>query len=260
MASSATLMPLQALVNQSDSGLPIVHELLADQLHEAIRVASPEAGGHELVALQVSTRSPMGAIAYTYAAIFIQHGFIRVLGAGRHPRITRSVTSSSLGKFPAFETQSSGNGGTKVLRPGGLIIADDVLGGVFALSGGNVPGVELGHVGYYSPATQQFEDLGIGYSAFLGAMGSRDNFQSFYADALWPGWEDEVKALHGDQSLDFYPPLPCSVAKAGGAMDKNKKDDKHAEDESEEAGRPNLRISERSRKPVNISEAEPKWT
>ncbi len=242
-------MPLSALINTVDSGLPLIHEMLSEQICEYVPLAKMEDGERELLALQVTTRSPMGALAYSFAAIFIQHGFVRLLGAGRHPRIAQSITSASFGKFAASEI-AGGPASTTVFRPGGLIVADDVLGGVFALSGGGVPGVALGHVGYFSPATQMFEDLGTGYSGFVGAMGSVENFHSFYSDMLWPGWEAEVRELSGDQFVSCYPPLNCRVGDADGDVTNACSDD---------GGRESLNVSKRSRKAVSISELELKW-
>jgi hypothetical protein len=56
--------------------------------------------------------------------------------------------------------------------------------------------------------------MGAGYTGFLlwalsGALGR------FYRDCRWPGWEQEEKALGGDQGFAIYPP-PCAAGPPDG--------------------------------------------
>lgn len=201
----ASLIPLKNLINNAENGLPFVIEALKEQIHAFVPVTKAEDGDRELHALQVTTRSPMGAIAHSHAAIFLQHGFVRILGAGRHKDIERSIVSWTEGKFASAELTMQDGG--KVVRPGGIVVADDVLGGTFALNGGGIPNVELGHIAYYCPTQLLWDDLGFGYSAFIEVMGNVDNFMSFYQDVLWDDWVSEVKNVHGDQALSVFPPL-----------------------------------------------------
>jgi hypothetical protein len=207
----AQLIPLDKLINTAEFALPFVIESLKDQVHAFVPVAQQEDGNRELFNLQVTTRSPMGAIAYSQAGIFLQHGFVRILGAGRHKDIQRSIVSWTQGKFQSAELTTKD--GATAVRPGAILIADDVLGGSFALNGGGIDGVELGHVAYYCPTQLIWDDLGFGYSAFIEVMGSPENFLSFYQDVLWNGWEGEVAKVHGDQALSVYPPLWAASSK-----------------------------------------------
>ena len=143
------LMTLTQLVNTADSGLPIVVEALKNIPHSFLELRSPQDGENELVALQVTTRSPMGALAYSYAGVLLHHGFVRLLAAGRRPGVMeRSIVSWSSDKFPFAQDPTQAN----VVRPGALMIGDDVLGGAFAINGGAIQGVSPGHVAYFDPS------------------------------------------------------------------------------------------------------------
>lgn len=205
------LMVLAQLVNKTDSGLPIVVEALKNIPHSFLELRTAQDGENELVALQVTTRSPMGALAHAYAGVFLHHGFVRLLGAGRRPGVMeRSIVSWSSDKFPLPQDPSD-NGQPNVVRPGGLMIADDVLGGAFAINGGAIEGVQPGHVAYFDPATLEWEDLGFGYTNFLEVMGHPENFESFYGSLLWSTWKEDIAGLTGEEGLSHYPPLWSKV-------------------------------------------------
>lgn len=86
-----------------------------------------------------------------------------------------------------------------------LLVADDVLGGMFAINGGGIAGT-AGDVFYYAPDTLECEGLGRGYTDFVHFLLSGD-LAKFYADARWTGWQDETEALPGDRAVHLYPPL-----------------------------------------------------
>jgi hypothetical protein len=92
--------------------------------------------------------------------------------------------------------------------PGGgaLLIADDAVGGFFALNGGAIAGCAPGSVAYHAPDTLAWEDLGCGYSGFLRWSWS-GALADFAADFRWDGWRDEVRALAGDRTMSVVPPL-----------------------------------------------------
>lgn len=138
----------------------------------------------------------MGAIVYETGGMLIDHGWLRILGSG-HPRLPRSLPDWNLGRTWDGKTQ-----------PAALLVADDVLGGFFALNGGALKG-KLGNTSYFAPDSHQWEDLEIGYSQFVcwALSGSLDKF---YDTLRWPGWESEVEKLRGDQALSIYPMLFCS--------------------------------------------------
>ncbi|NUS10994.1 MAG: DUF2625 family protein, partial [Streptomyces sp.] len=102
-------------------------------------------------------------------------------------------------------------------QPGaGLVIAHDVLGGVFTLNGGSPretgrPG-EPGEILYFAPDALRWEALGAGHSAWLSWILS-GGIHEFYESLRWDGWRDEVAALDGRQGLSFFPPLWSAEAR-----------------------------------------------
>jgi hypothetical protein len=86
-----------------------------------------------------------------------------------------------------------------------VLIADDVVGGFFALDGGRFGGHKH-TVWYFAPDALQWEDMECGYSQFLCWCFS-GKLDVFYETWRWPGWEAEVSQVGGDQALHIYPPL-----------------------------------------------------
>src|SRR5690606_21275256 len=139
-----------------------------------------------LLETEATPHSSLGAIAYEMGGVLIDHGCIRALGSG-HRSLHRSL--------PALN----------ICRKGFYHVADDAIGGFFAINGGEL-GTDLHHVYYLSPDTLGCESLGMGYSAFLSWLMTGD-LAAFYDDLRWQGWESEVSALSGDQVLYSFPPL-----------------------------------------------------
>ncbi len=81
-------------------------------------------------------------------------------------------------------------------RPCGLIVATDVLGGVFALRDNRIH--------YFAPDTLEWEDLEFDLETWLAWLGS-GSLDGFYHDLRWPGWEQEVAALEPGQGIAVYP-------------------------------------------------------
>jgi hypothetical protein len=181
---------LQELTETDDPAWPLVQEWLASATN-SVEVLSAEqsAGEKALLALQVTLRSPMGAVVYHTGGLLIEHGWLRVLGAGS-PRLTRSLPLWSAEQFPGSP-------------PPALLVADDVLGGLFAINGGAFSG-QPGHVHYFSPQTLAWKSLGAGYTDFLRWM-LAGNLESFYSAVRWPNWQTEVAEISGEQALSIYP-------------------------------------------------------
>jgi hypothetical protein len=185
---------LAQLVNRDEPAWPLVQEWIG----QAVRPveALPPAGdaGDALVSVQVTTRSPMGAIIFETGGLLVDHGWLRILGSG-HPRLPRSLPKWNF----ACGMQESDT------PPPWVLIADDVLGGFFALDGGRFGGRKH-TVWYFAPDALEWEDLERGYSEFLCWCFLAD-VSLFYKTWRWPGWETEVSQLGGDQTLSIYPPL-----------------------------------------------------
>lgn len=134
---------LTDLINQKETAWPDVQSWAADAKNaiEILPTTRP-AGEQALLYIQVTTRSPMGAIALETGGIIVDDGFLRILGAGG-PRMSSSLVNWN-SRAPHL--------GIK----GGLVIALDATGGVFALNDGSLPGAR-GHVAYFAPDTLEWE-------------------------------------------------------------------------------------------------------
>jgi len=136
----------------------------------------------------------MGAIIYETGGILIDSGWLRILGSG-HPRLPRTL--------PGWNAVRTTSGDEK--SPPFLLVADDVLGGFFAINGGGL-GEVRGNVYYFAPDTLAWEDLDRGYSDFIRwcLMG---DIAKFYEGYRWSTWESDVEALPGDRGYMILPLL-----------------------------------------------------
>ena len=90
-------------------------------------------------------------------------------------------------------------------KPKYLLVADDVIGGYFALNGGSL-GKNLGKIYYFSPKDLSWHDLNFTYTEFL-AWGLNGDIDAFYQDLFWQNWQEDVKQLDGNQLFVFTPDL-----------------------------------------------------
>ena len=187
------MRPLSELINTDDPAWPEVQEWIAGATN-AVEVLPVNLADRDavLLALQVTTRSPMGAIVYETGGLLIDHGWLRILGSG-HSRLPRSLASWNEGRTMFGDGQP----------PGYLLVADDVLGGFFAINGGAL-GEEMGSVFYFAPDTADWECLDFSYSQFVYWCLQGD-IADFYESLRWPGWEQEISTLGGDQAISVYP-------------------------------------------------------
>lgn len=155
----------------------------------------------------------MGAVIHKTGGILVDSGWLRLLGAGS-PRLPRSL--------PDWNRTALGTTVDSGLPF--LLVADDVIGGFFAVDGGGLAGPP-GSVFYLAPDTLEWEQIAPTYTDFLCFVFSGD-IDKFYEGLRWPGWHTEIQTVSGDEGLSVYPFLWSD----GPA------------------------IAERSRKPVPISE------
>jgi hypothetical protein len=201
-ASGGPMRPVAELIDTRDPAWPLVKEWVAAAKNSVEILPAQRADGERtLHALQVTTRSPMGAIALASGGILVDHGWLRILGGGC-ARMTGSLASwNGLDGKPRDEP------------PPFLIVAHDVIGGFFAINGGGLPG-KPGNVHYFAPDTLDWQDTGKGYTDFL-RWAFLGDLEKFYGDHRWKGWEKDVATLHGDQGFSLYPPLWSREAKQG---------------------------------------------
>jgi hypothetical protein len=178
---------LTELIDREEPAWPLVQQWIGEaSVAVEVLPADTAAGDAALYATQVTTRSPMGAIAHNAAAILIDNGWLRVLGAGKHPRFQRSLPEWNEGRSNQY-----------------YLVGDDAVGGFFAINGGAL-GEDLGKLYFFAPDSLRWEPCGFGFSQFL-VWAMSEKLHEFYESLRWDGWVAEVKQLSGDQAIGIYP-------------------------------------------------------
>jgi hypothetical protein len=155
---------------------PVIQQAIVEAPYPVVVLpADPVRAAQTAAALGLGTGSWLGAVVTGSGGLLVDHGWLRVLGGGSvEPELPDVATANGL--------------------PGGyvdrLVVAYDVLGGLFALTRG---GIEF-------LASQRWEPLGVDYPAWLAGMlsGGTDDL---YRDLRWTGWEREVAAVSVDHGL-----------------------------------------------------------
>lgn len=181
---------LTELIDPQRSGWIIVEQWLKEAInnHEVLP-CYPTLAESALYQLQVTTRSPLGAVLYETGGILIDNGWLRILGSG-HSRLTRELASWTRSVTTDRTFQA-------------LLVADDVSGGFFALNGGEF-GKDIGNVYYLASDTLEWESLDTNYSGFLhwALCGDLDRF---YQSVRWTGWREETSSMDSHTVYSFYP-------------------------------------------------------
>ncbi|MBZ4187416.1 DUF2625 domain-containing protein [Niabella beijingensis] len=200
------MRPIDELINTTDPSWPLLQDWIKNATNkvEVLPVDSVKAKD-ALFKVQVTTRSPMGAVVYETGGLLIDDGWIRILGSGSE-KLSRSLPDWNKGK--AFKDYGA--------APSFLLIADDAIGGFFLLNGGAL-GEDAGKIYYFSPDNLEYEPLGISYTEFLNFCFNSD-LERFYEGNRWTDWRSEVLKLEGDKVFNFYPFL---WSKEGKEINKN---------------------------------------
>ncbi|MER6177814.1 DUF2625 family protein [Streptosporangium sp. NPDC001681] len=193
---------MEELVAVDDPAWPALLEEVATSDVTTRMLPSGEVGRGRtcLHELQVSARSWLGAMALHSGGLLIDHGWVRVLGGSSGlPGMPDLLRANALPETTSAYT-----------APSLLIVAYDVLGGVFAIKGGvaaagSLPG-EPGHVLYFAPDCLEWESLELGYGSWLCWLLS-GRLTGFYESFRWSGWQEETASLPLDQGVSFAPPL-----------------------------------------------------
>jgi hypothetical protein len=191
--SQNKMRPVEELINTKEPGWVLVKGWIDSATNKVeILPCNQEKAKNALYKTQVTTRSPMGAIVYTTGGLLIDNGWIRILGSG-HQKLDRTLPDWNKGK--AFKEFGE--------RPAFLLIADDAVGGFFALNGGAF-GDNLSKVYYLAPDNLEWENLDMTYTDFLLFCFSGD-LNDFYTDLRWTNWKNEVAGLDGNKTYNFVP-------------------------------------------------------
>ena len=203
-AQQRPMRTLEQLINNEDDGWSFVLDWkkMAKNPIEILPIQSKEKAENELLSSQVTTRSPMGAIIYHSGGILVDGGWIRILGSGNAN--LRGIMEWNLGK--TYQKQGQ-------LTSSHLLIADDIIGGFFALNAGGISKEGIGKVFYLAPDTQKWEKMqDFGYSAFINFCFSGD-LAGYYGKLRWKTWKEDIKKATGNQAYYFYPFLSTEEGK-----------------------------------------------
>jgi Protein of unknown function DUF2625 len=194
---------LAELLDTTDPAWPLLLERISRSGGRVeVLPADPARADAVLLALQVSTRTFLGAVAHETGGLRVDGGWLRLLGAGS-AALPRDLASwNNLGATPP-----------RPRLPGALLVGDDVLGGFFAVNGGALPGPQ-GNVFYLAPDSLEWEDLERTYAVFLDWALTGD-VPAFYEGLRWAGWEADVQALPPDHAFVSFPPLSSAGSRQG---------------------------------------------
>jgi Protein of unknown function DUF2625 len=145
--------------------------------------------------LQISTRQHLGAIIYKTGGIVVDHGWIRIFGSGS-VLLNRNIVDYSIDKglTPGID------------KPKGMaIIADDVLGGFYAINYGDL-GVDINSVYYFGADGLSYERMNMTYREFL-VFCFNTKLDNWYDGYRWNNWQKEIPETNYNQSLDAKPRL-----------------------------------------------------
>ena len=100
--------PLSELLAVDEPAWPLVQQWIAEATNLVdVLPCDSQAREKSLLDVQMTVRSPMGAIVYQSGGLLVDHGWIRILGSG-HPRLRRSLPAWNADK--AFDAAGNRRG------------------------------------------------------------------------------------------------------------------------------------------------------
>ncbi|MEW2490337.1 DUF2625 family protein [Streptomyces sp. NPDC048411] len=191
--------PLAELTRVDDPAWPVLQELFrSSPSRPEVLSADADRSLAGLEQLQVTTRSFLGSMVVNCGGLLLDGGWLRVFGGVGSRRMPGLAEVN--GFPPAVDP---------AWRPaGGLVVAHDILGGVFVLNGSDA--AELGRPGepgqmiYFAPDTMEWEPLEAGYAAWLEWLLS-GALDQFYEGLRWPGWREEITGLPSTVGIAVFP-------------------------------------------------------
>jgi len=174
---------LNELIDENDPGINLLNQWMSQAVRPVELLPPSQNAGLVLSQLQVTTRSMLGTLAYETGGVIVDHGWLRFLGSGNE-RLTRNIADWNLDRTDGL-----------------FLVADDAVGGFYAIQG--AAGRE---VSYRPPDTLKWQPLGVGLSGLL-QWACLGNLDTFYTRLRWPGWPEEIAALHADKMIVSHPPV-----------------------------------------------------
>ncbi|THA01434.1 DUF2625 domain-containing protein [Rodentibacter pneumotropicus] len=202
------MQTLEQLISPEASAWPTLLKWIEQARNHCLVIKKDQPSAErELFTMQMPISSPIGAVIYETGGILIHYGWLRILGSGSF-QLPRGLMDWNFSK----SFKESGE------KPQYLLVADDVIGGYFALNGGSL-GENLGKIYYFSPKDLVWHNLNFTYTEFL-AWALNGDLEAFYQGLFWQNWQEEVKQLDGNQVIVFTPDLNEDKAMA---MDQRQK-------------------------------------
>lgn len=140
--------------------------------------------------LKITSKSVLGSIILNTSGIVIDN-WIRIFG--HNSNINRGIIE--------YNVIEENGVATKVIKM--LIVADDVVGGIFALNAGRFS-EGIGKVWYFAPDTLEWEYLEMEYSEFI-AWTTQGNIDEFYSTMRWSTWKEDCKNVKFNDAILIYP-------------------------------------------------------
>jgi hypothetical protein len=200
MAQTPHCRPLSELINTKESAWTDFLQKWIKEATNKIEILPKDKARADsaLYNSQVTTRSPMGAIVYETGGILVDNGWIRILGSGSK-KLDRDLMGWNKGKtFTKFGEQLSY-----------LLIADDVIGGFYAINAGGLSTTDIGKVFYFAPDDLLWTSTNLTYTQFIYFCFSGD-IKKYYETFYWTGWEKDISLIDGTQGISCYPFL-CTL-------------------------------------------------
>lgn len=190
------MKPLQELIDQERSGIDYLNAWRASSRCE-IEVLPKDntRADSALYRSQLLSSSPIGSIIYGSGGIMVDHGWLRILGSGCE-RMQRSLPEWNKGKTYSHYGDKSNF----------LLIADDAIGGFFAVNTTGSTPRDPYNVYYYGPNSLTWLPIGLDYQHFISYCLS-GGIRNFYEGFRWKGWEDDVQKLSTNEVVTCYPLL-----------------------------------------------------
>lgn len=164
--------------------------LMSSNRQVVINLDKLENGIKSIDVLQVTSKSVLGSIILNTAGIVIDN-WIRILG---------HESDTNIGIL-SYNLVDQNGVATKIDKM--LIVAYDVVGGLFALNAGKF-NIGIGEVWYFAPDTLEWESLEMQYSEFM-AWVAQGNIDEFYSTMRWSTWKETCKDIKFDEAILIYP-------------------------------------------------------
>ena len=176
---------LDQLINLNEPAFDRVRASVSKSASKVELLPPAENREEVLLKLQVTTRSTLGALVYETGGMLIDNGWIRFLGSGS-AILERDIIGWNKNKIS-----------------NSLLVADDAIGGFFAINDGGL-GPDMGNMYYWAPDSLDWEELEIGFTDFF-EWALSDRVNGFYEDLGKKWLQQEYRKIGTGECLNFYP-------------------------------------------------------